>query len=119
MNCSRTILATWVLIGTMAVAGAGNEPAQQTLWQGESHGYHTYRIPALVVTSKGVLLAFCEGRKDSDKDSGDIDVLMRRSEDGGRSWSEQQVIWDDGDNTCGNPCPVLDAATGTVRLLGT
>ncbi|HEX5791248.1 MAG TPA: sialidase family protein [Luteolibacter sp.] len=103
----------------MAAAGAGNEPIQQALWEGGSNGYHTYRIPALVVASKGVLLAFCEGRKNNGKDSGDIDLLMRRSEDGGRTWSEQKVVWDDGENTCGNPCPVLDAANGTVWLLGT
>ncbi|HON91618.1 MAG: exo-alpha-sialidase [Phycisphaerae bacterium] len=79
-------------------------------------GYHTYRIPALVVAPDGALLAFCEGRKDSRSDAGDIDVLVKRSTDGGRTWAPQQIVWDDGENTCGNPCPVVDRTTGTIWL---
>ena len=79
-------------------------------------GYHTYRIPAIVVTRKGTLLAFCEGRKTGGGDAGNIDVLLRRSTDQGKSWSKPQVIWDDGGNTCGNPCPVVDLDTGVIWL---
>jgi sialidase-1 len=82
-----------------------------------THGYHTYRIPALVVSPKGILLAFCEGRKNGRGDSGDIDLVLRRSLDHGKTWQALQVIWDDGPNTCGNPCPVVDRTTGTVWLL--
>ena len=46
-------------------------------------GYDTYRIPAMVVTNKGTILAFCEGRKKSSSDTGDIDLLLRRSTDNG------------------------------------
>ena len=42
---------------------------------------------------------------------------MRRSSDGGDTWSPSQVVWDDGGNTCGNPCPVVDQETGTIWLL--
>ena len=80
-------------------------------------GYHTYRIPALIVTSNQTLLAFCEGRKNSASDTGNIDLLLKRSTDGGKTWSEPQVVWDDGPNTCGNPCPVVDETTGTLWLL--
>ena len=83
---------------------------------GES-GYSSYRIPALVVTKKGTLLAFCEGRKDGAGDAGNIDILLKRSTDNGKTWSGQKVIWDDGANTCGNPCPVVDEETGTIWLL--
>jgi sialidase-1 len=79
-------------------------------------GYHTYRIPALVVTGSGTLLAFCEGRKTGRSDSGDIDLLVRRSTDGGKTWAPQQIVWDDGQNTCGNPCPVVDRTTGVIWL---
>jgi sialidase-1 len=82
-------------------------------------GYHTYRIPALLVSKKGTLLAFCEGRKAGRGDSGDIDLLLKRSEDGGKTWGRQRVIWDDEANTCGNPCPVVDQDTGTIWLLMT
>jgi sialidase-1 len=89
------------------------------LWVSGKGGYHTYRIPALLVTPKGTLLAFCEGRHASSSDTGDIDLLMRRSTDGGKTWSASRVIFDDGANTCGNPCPVVDTETGRVLLLST
>jgi sialidase-1 len=80
-------------------------------------GYHTYRIPAAIRAKNGDLLAFCEGRKNGGGDAGNIDLLLKRSSDGGKTWSPQQILWDDADNTCGNPCPVLDEATGTLWLL--
>ncbi len=82
-------------------------------------GYHTYRIPALAVTPAGTVLAFCEGRKGGRGDAGDIDLLLKRSEDQGATWSDTQIIWDDATNTCGNPAPVVDRTTGTVFLLMT
>ncbi|MEZ5392685.1 MAG: sialidase family protein [Bryobacterales bacterium] len=79
-------------------------------------GYHTFRIPALLATPKGTLLAFCEARKLGRGDSGEIDMVVKRSEDGGRSWSRPQLVWGDGANTCGNPCPVVDRKTGRILL---
>lgn len=80
-------------------------------------GYHTYRIPAIVVSKSGSLLAFCEGRRSGRGDAGNIDLLMRRSTDGGQTWSDSILIWDDAANTCGNPAPVVDQSTGTIWLL--
>jgi sialidase-1 len=90
-----------------------------TLYRSGTDGYHTYRIPALLTTKKGTMLAFCEGRKNSRHDAGNIDLLVKRSEDGGKTWSPQQVVWDDAGNTCGNPAPVQDRETGTIFLLST
>ena len=90
--------------------------AQTPLWVSGQGGYHTYRIPALVVSTQGTILAFCEGRRDSRSDSGKIDLLLRRSSDGGRNWGETQVVCGEEAVTCGNPCPVVDAATGTIWL---
>lgn len=80
-------------------------------------GYHTYRIPSLIVTGKGTVLAFCEGRKSSRSDAGDIDLVLKRSTDGGKTWNALQVVAEDGANTVGNPCPVIDRETGTIWLL--
>ena len=79
-------------------------------------GYHTFRIPALLQTRKNSLLAFCEGRRGSRSDSGNIDLLVKRSNDGGKTWSALQLIADMGPNTIGNPCPVQDRKTGRILL---
>lgn len=95
---------------------ANLKPALTDLYVSGTNGYDTYRIPSLLVTHEGTLLAFCEGRKSGRGDSGDIDLLVKRSQNGGDSWSRQQIVWDDGANTCGNPCPVVDEQTGTIWL---
>jgi len=79
-------------------------------------GYYGYRIPALAVTTKGTILAICEGRKHSFSDAGDIDLVLKRSTDNGTTWSPQQVIWNDGGKTCGNPTVVVDRDTGAIWL---
>jgi len=83
---------------------------------GGKEGYHTCKIPALVVSKKGTLLAFCEGRKYTGRDADKIDILLKRSFDGGKSWQDTQIIVSDDDMTCGNPCPVVDQSTGTIWL---
>ena len=90
---------------------------QQAIWVAGEEGYHTYRIPALIETPNGSLLAFCEGRREGRSDAGNIDLLLKRSIDGGKTWGRVDRVWDDGSNTCGNPCPVVDRATGTIWLL--
>jgi acyl-CoA thioesterase-1 len=84
-----------------------------------TEGYFAYRIPALVTTKSGTLLAFCEGRRDSLSDDGDNDLVLRRSEDHGQTWQPLQVVHaevGDQEITIGNPCPVIDPATGRIWL---
>jgi sialidase-1 len=75
-----------------------------------------YRIPALLVTKKGTLLAFAEARRKNPSDHGNIDTVLRRSEDAGKTWGPELIVADDGDNTMGNPCPVVDQDTGRIWL---
>lgn len=89
---------------------------QHDLFISGRDGYHTFRIPALVVSKKGTLLAFCEGRKNSRSDHGDIDIVLKRSRDGGKTWQPMQRVADKGPDTMGNPCPVVDRDTGTIWL---
>jgi len=86
------------------------------LFRGKQYGYLCYRNPSLVVTKKGTILSFCEARKNTCRDWDDIDVVMRRSFDNGKSWTEQVVVVDDGVKTCGNACPVVDHVTGTIVM---
>ncbi|MFG1704951.1 exo-alpha-sialidase [Nonomuraea sp. M3C6] len=71
-------------------------------------GYNTYRIPAVVVTGAGTVLAFAEGRHTSAGDSGHIDLVLRRSSDGGATWGNLQVVaTEPRRGTAGNPAPVV------------
>jgi sialidase-1 len=94
-------------------------PRFTEVYQAGDGGYHTFRIPSVIAARNGTLLAFAEARREGAADAGDIDLVVRRSRDGGASWSTLQVIGDDGPNTVGNPCPVLDRTTGTLWLLST
>lgn len=78
---------------------------------------HTYRIPTLVTTTKGTLIAFAELRKNNAGDHGDIDTVIRRSTDGGKSWSDETVIQDMGGDTIGNACPIVDPKTGRILVI--
>lgn len=114
-------LRAWVMAGLMALVAAvqGQDVFRADVFTSGSNGYKSYRIPAIVRTGEGTLLAFAEGRRDGPGDSGKIDTVLRRSQDNGSTWGPQQVVWSDGENTCGNPAPVVDAATGRIVLLGT
>ncbi|MFF7777349.1 exo-alpha-sialidase [Streptomyces tanashiensis] len=80
-------------------------------------GYASYRIPAVVRTRAGTVLAFAEGRTGGAGDSGDIDVVVRRSDDGGCAWGPLLVVADGQGDTRGNPAPVVDPRSGDVVLL--
>jgi len=103
----------------LALSAAAAPPERVTVFQSGLDGYHTYRIPALVTTPKGTLLAFCEGRKDGPGDHGDVDLVLKRSTDGGAAWLPMQLLHEEGGAekiTIGNPCPVIDRQTGTIWL---
>ncbi|NQU55105.1 MAG: exo-alpha-sialidase [Bacteroidetes bacterium] len=89
------------------------------IFKSGTDGYSTFRIPAIVTTKSGKLLAFAEGRVKGSSDTGDIDLVMKSSNDQGKTWSNIKVIWNDGDNVCGNPAPVVDTETDEVHLLMT
>ena len=95
-----------------------NRSLQPVFVNGEE-GYACFRIPAIVQASNGHLLAFSEGRKNGCSDTGNIDLVMKRSSDNGTTWGSVQLIWDDSTNTCGNPAPIVDLETGNIHLLST
>lgn len=73
-----------------------------------TEGYKTFRIPAIVKTPGGALLAFCEGRVNNAGDYGDIDIVMKKSLDGGRTWSGLIKVVDNNNRQAGNCTPVFD-----------
>ncbi|WP_329131737.1 glycoside hydrolase [Streptomyces sp. NBC_01476] len=112
---TTTCLLSTLLLPAGRAAAAPAPGCTGTLWTSGTDGYHTYRIPA-VVNVRGTLVAFAEARRDSAADNGDIEVVQRRSTDGGCTWSPQRVVADEGHDTIGNPTPLV-TASGTLVLL--
>lgn len=101
----------------LAITATAAEPSSMEVYRAGEGGYHTYRIPALIVSTKGTLLAFCEGRRNSASDTGDIDMLLRRSLDHGKTWQPVQLLADFNEDTIGNPAPVIERKSGKIFLL--
>lgn len=113
MKRSIAVLAVAVISWPVLRAQA---PQHVTVFTSGRDDYHTFRIPAVIVSKKGTVLAFCEGRKDSRSDTGNIDLVLKRSFDHGVTWQPMQIVADFGPDTIGNPCPVVDQKTGVIWL---
>lgn len=81
------VMAVWASAGW----GAGAFLEKIDVFEAGKEGYTLYRIPGLIVTSKGTVLAFCEARRSPD-DWSAIDIMIRRSSDGGRTWGPYQKM---------------------------
>ena len=104
------------------------------LFTAAQDGYKLYRIPGIAVTKRGTVLAYCEARKSDRGDWGTIDIMLRRSTDGGKTWSPRAKIADvpgpksknlaalaqklatPGEVTYNNPTAIADA-DGSVHFL--
>lgn len=78
-------------------------------------GYHNYRIPSLLATQKGTLLAVMEGREDMNFDHAKNDIVLKRSDDNGATWSLAKVIQEAGDNVVMNPV-MVQALDSTIIM---
>jgi len=76
-----------------------------------------YRLPSLAVSKKGTILAFGEARRLNMADCGDIDAVVKRSEDNGKTWGPEIVIFDDKANSVNNPTPIVDPKTGRIWVM--
>ncbi|MDC2953301.1 sialidase family protein [Streptomyces gilvifuscus] len=117
---SRTLLVTLATLAPLtATTHASADPGcvSSVPYTSGEGGYDTYRIPAAVTTARGTVLAFAEGRHDGAGDSGDIDVVLRRSVDGGCTWGPLRVVAAGDGDTRGNPAPVVDPRTGAIVLV--
>ncbi len=82
-------------------------------------GVAFYRIPGLVATNEGTLLAVYDLRHKSGSDlPGDIDIGMSRSVDGGQTWEPMKTIMDMGGHDekegVGDPAILVDCKTGRI-----
>jgi sialidase-1 len=126
LTSSRT--ATWRLAGLVVLTlliglpstaqAAPSGTCRSTPFRTNTGKRVVYRVPAMVVTNRGTVLAFAERRGSTSPaaDTGDNEVVVARSTDRGCHWSAPRVIADQGRATVGNPVPVVDSRTGTVLL---
>jgi sialidase-1 len=130
---ARWSLAALLLLSVPTLA----EPllTKTNLFHAGEAGYALYRIPGIVVTSKGTILAYCEARKNSRSDWGEIDLLLRRGTENGTHWGAPhklaepkvpitrnpvavaQKLGRPGEITLNNPVAIADQKTGVVHFL--
>lgn len=87
------------------------------LFHGGQGGYETFRVPGIVVTRAGTVLTYCEARRGSRSDWADIEILLCRSTNGGRTWSPPQRIVDAGKETANNAVAIVDQDSKRVHFL--
>lgn len=105
-----------LLILGICLSPAHAQQTATTVFSAGKDGYHSYRIPAIIIAKNGDLLAFAEGRIDSWKDKSRTHLVLRRSADMGKTWQPMQIIAQDGTNAYMDPCPVVDRSNGTIYL---
>ena len=104
------------ILAVCVSSGFAAEPEFINVFVNGQEGYPAYRIPSLVVTKGGKLLAFAEARA-SLRDHAENDIVLKRSSDGGRTWGALQPVAEDGTNALGNPTAVVLRETGRVLLM--
>ena len=106
-------------VRAVSLAGPHSQPPQRTtLWTGGIGGYQIYRIPGIVVTTHGTILAYATGRRQLSRgDWSDADIVLRRSTDGGRTWGPSHRIAGNGHGTTDNPIAIVDHQTGAIHFL--
>lgn len=114
-SLAARFLAVSVLVALpCAAAHAGTEsqaapsPGLTPVFVNGTEGYRCFRIPAIVRTPGGALLAFAEARRNSCADFGDVRIVMRRSRDDGKTWSRLETVATNGSLQADNAAPVVD-----------
>lgn len=77
--------------------------SETVLFEEDTDGFKLYRIPGIVVTARGTVLAYCEARKLTEADRGEIEIHLRRSTDGGQTWEPAVQVAHHGPRLARNP----------------
>ncbi len=112
----RAILSGLLLVFLLRGGALAGEPVVVDVFLPKSDGFKSIRIPAVVVTNSGTVLALAEGRA-ANADQAENKLILKRSTDGGTTWSKAAVIAEDGAKSLNNPCVVVARASGRVLLV--
>lgn len=104
------------LLAFAGAAIAAEPPRFTNVFVAGQDGFPSIRIPSVVVTKKGTLLAIAEGR-DRHVDQANNKLVLTRSTDGGMAWGMLQIIAADAPNCLNNPCAVVDQKSGRVIVM--
>jgi len=119
INLLLTLFAILGITACTAERPAATSPAsspEQTDVFVAGDGYPIFRIPSIVTTNAGTLLAFAEGRQRG-SDHAENDIVLRRSTDGGRTWEALQVVAESGKKCLNNPEAVVLPDSGRILLM--
>ncbi|MES2393877.1 MAG: sialidase family protein [Acidobacteriota bacterium] len=115
----KWVVRVAVVLLMVAIVSSGEAQVESVnLWNSGLGGYATYRVPGIIVTKRGTVLAYCGGRKDLSKgDWSAADILLRRSVDDGRTWEPSHRVAGNGQDLTDNAVAIADMQTGAVVLL--
>lgn len=94
MKAFTRLLCALALLAGMASHAAAPLLEKVDIFEAGKDGYALYRIPGIVVTKKGTVLAYCEARRTGKSDWDTIDIMLKRSTDGGKTWDAMRKIAD-------------------------
>jgi sialidase-1 len=119
------LLAGLALVGASLVAPPLPPSAQamqacsSVPFTSSKKSHRWYRVPSMVSTGGGRVIAFAERRDRPTGDDGNFDIVMRVSADSGCHWGLLRVVSNNGSRRVSNPVPVYDAMAGHVLLFTT
>lgn len=123
MKSLRSAWFSLLILVCMAGCSTGNRSHQGAILEqtdvfvAGQDGISQYRIPGLVTSNKGTLLAFCDARvKRSGDPPNNIDLVMKRSADGGKTWGPLKTLVDNGEAAIADSCGLVDRQTGTIWI---
>ena len=113
-----------LLVTLVASRPAGAAPAvpgmileQTDVFVAGHDGVFQYRIPGLLTSNRGTLIAFCDARMRREGDPPNkINLVMKRSFDGGRTWESLRTLAENGEGAVADSCGIVDRQTGTLWI---